>query len=94
MLKIVTDSAANLTAEQAKEAGVEVLPYPVIFGNETLLDGVTLTVDGFYERLVTDPAHPHTSQIPRCRERRTAQGSPRAISDVRTFTSMTRSARR
>lgn len=63
MLKIVTDSAANLTAEQAKEAGVEVLPYPVIFGNETLLDGVTLTVDGFYERLVTDPDHPHTSQI-------------------------------
>ena len=63
MLKIVTDSAANLTAEQAKEAGIEVLPYPVIFGNETLLDGVTLTVDGFYERLVTDPAHPHTSQI-------------------------------
>lgn len=30
MLKIVTDSAANLTAKEAEEMGIEVLPFPVI----------------------------------------------------------------
>ncbi len=63
MLKIITDSAANLSAEEAKEIGAEVLPYPVIFGNETLLDGADISVEGFYERLASDPNHPHTSQI-------------------------------
>ena len=63
MLKIITDSAANLTAEEAKAMGVEVLPFPVIFGETTYLDGVNLSVTEFYDKLVTDPDHPHTSQI-------------------------------
>ena len=63
MLKIVTDSAANLTAKEAEEMGIEVLPFPVIFGEKTYLDGKDLTVDAFYEKLVSDPDHPHTSQI-------------------------------
>lgn len=63
MLKIVTDSAANLTAEEAKDMGIDVLPFPVIFGDKTYLDGKDLSVDEFYGKLVSDPSHPHTSQL-------------------------------
>ena len=63
MLKIITDSAANLTAEEAESMGIKVLPFPVIFGERTFLDGVDLSTDEFYKMLANDPDHPHTSQI-------------------------------
>lgn len=63
MLKIITDSSANLTAEEAESMGIKVLPFPVIFGERTFLDGVNLSTDEFYRMLANDPDHPHTSQI-------------------------------
>lgn len=63
MLKIVTDSAANLTTEEAKKLGVEILPLSIIFGDEIYRDGVDITTEEFYEKLVNGNVHPHTSQI-------------------------------
>lgn len=63
MLKIVTDSAANISAEEAKKLGVEVLPLSIIFGNDIYRDGVDITTEEFYDKLVNGGVHPHTSQI-------------------------------
>lgn len=63
MLKIVTDSAANISAEEAKELGVEVLPLSIIFGDDIYRDGVDITTEEFYDKLVNGGVHPHTSQI-------------------------------
>lgn len=63
MLKIVTDSAANLTAEEANELGVEVLPLSIIFGSEEYRDGVDITTEEFYDKLASESVLPHTSQI-------------------------------
>lgn len=63
MIRIITDSSANLSAEEAKEKDITVLPFPVIFGSRTYLDGKDLSTTEFYEKLATDPDHPHTSQI-------------------------------
>lgn len=63
MVRIVTDSASDLTAEVAKEWGVEVLPLHVFFGDTEYLDGQTITHGQFYEKLVETAELPKTSQV-------------------------------
>ena len=59
---VVTDSSADLSAEQAAELGVTIVPAVVSFGDESFLDGVEMTAETFYRRLVSDRLHPTTSQ--------------------------------
>jgi DegV family protein with EDD domain len=61
-IKIVTDSTADLPPVLAKELGITVVPLYVRFGDKTYRDGVDITGDEFYKRLLTDPIHPNTSQ--------------------------------
>jgi DegV family protein with EDD domain len=61
-IKIVTDSTADLPPALVKELGITVVPLYVRFGDETYRDGVDITGDEFYKRLLTDPIHPKTSQ--------------------------------
>lgn len=61
-VKIVTDSTADLPPELARELDITVVPLNVHFGEETFLDGVDLDADTFFERLVSSPQLPTTSQ--------------------------------
>ena len=54
---IVTDSASDLTPEQAARAAIRVVPLSVTFGAETFQPGVNLSTDEFWERM-TAPAAP------------------------------------
>lgn len=63
-VKIIVDSASDITAERAAELDVTVLPLKTIFGEEEFLDGVTMTHREFYEKLIESDVHPTTSQIP------------------------------
>lgn len=63
MFKIVTDSAANFTQEEATNLGITVLPLSIIFGTREYRDGVDISYDEFYHLLETSPDHPQTSQI-------------------------------
>jgi len=58
---IVTDSTADLTPEMVEELGVTVVPLQVIFGNEAYREGVDITTEEFYERLVKSRPLPTTS---------------------------------
>jgi len=40
---------------------ISIVPLTVHFGNETFRDGIDITADVFYEKLVTDKVHPTTS---------------------------------
>ena len=55
MVRIVTDSTADLTPELLQEFGVEdhvhIVPLTVHFGEEEFQDGVDLARDAFYEML-------------------------------------------
>jgi DegV family protein with EDD domain len=62
MLRIVTDSTADLDAEEAGELGVTVVPLTVLFGEEALLDRVDIQPDEFYARLQESKLFPRTSQ--------------------------------
>lgn len=63
-VRIIIDSASDLTKEQANRMGVTFLPLKTIFGSEEFLDGVTLSHRQFYEKLVESDCMPTTSQIP------------------------------
>ena len=63
-VRIIVDSASDITAKRAAELNVEVLPLKTIFGEEEYLDGVDLTHREFYEKLIESDVHPTTSQIP------------------------------
>jgi DegV family protein with EDD domain len=58
---IVTDSTADLTPEMVEELGVTVVPLQVIFGDEAYREGVDITTEEFYERLVKSRPLPTTS---------------------------------
>lgn len=62
MLKIVTDSAADLPPEVVRDLDIKVVPLSIHFGNNTYIDGEDIDSDAFYRMLRTDPHHPRTAQ--------------------------------
>lgn len=61
-VKIVTDSTADLPPQLAERLGITVVPVYLRFGDEVLRDGVDISADDFYRRLMLDPIHPSTTQ--------------------------------
>jgi DegV family protein with EDD domain len=60
-VKIVTDSVADIPPQVVKELGITVIPLNVHFGTEAYRDGIDLTTEQFYERLVHSQTLPVTS---------------------------------
>jgi DegV family protein with EDD domain len=62
MIKIVTDSSADLPAAVAQEMGISVVPLYVRFGDEVYRERVDLNDDEFYQKLLYGGVHPVTVQ--------------------------------
>ena len=62
MVRIVTDSTADLTKEQQQAAGITVVPLNVHFGDQVFRDHMDLTADEFFRRLKASAQLPRTSQ--------------------------------
>ena len=60
-VKIITDSVADIPTEIVTELGIAVIPAILHFGKETYRDGIDLTTDQFYEKLVNSQVVPVTS---------------------------------
>jgi DegV family protein with EDD domain len=60
-VRIVTDSACDLTQAATDELGIEVVPLTIRFGDEEFVDRVELSVDEFYRRMATSPDLPQTA---------------------------------
>jgi DegV family protein with EDD domain len=60
-VKIVTDSVADIPPQVIAELGITVVPVLVRFGEETYRDGIDITTDQFYEKLVKSAVMPTTS---------------------------------
>lgn len=63
MLKIVTDSACDLSLEIARELGITVVPLTVNIEGQVYRDRVDISVDEFYQRISSDNIMPTTAQI-------------------------------
>jgi len=60
---IVTDSSAYIPKDLVKNLNITVVPLVVIWGNETLEDGLDILPEQFYNRLKTAKEMPTTSQV-------------------------------
>jgi DegV family protein with EDD domain len=60
-VRVVTDSVADLPPQLARELGITVVPLNVRFGTEVYRDGVDMTSEEFYGRLVNSRVLPTTS---------------------------------
>lgn len=63
-VRIVIDSASDITLQRADELHLDFMPLKTIFGEEEYLDGITITHKQFYEKLIECGTIPTTSQIP------------------------------
>lgn len=61
-IAIVTDSTSDIPPEMAEERQIHVVPLHIMWGKQTLRDGVDISRQQFYERLVIEPELPTTSQ--------------------------------
>ena len=60
-VKVVTDGSSDIPPEVARELDITIVPMTVAFGDEAYLDGVEITADEFYSRLVNTPVWPTTA---------------------------------
>lgn len=62
-VRLISDSACDMTQEEAKTLGVTVLPLKTLIDGVEYLDGVTITTEEFYDKLESCKALPTTSQL-------------------------------
>lgn len=61
-IRIITDSTSDISIEQAARMNITLVPLKVIFGDEEYKEGVEITIDSFYKKLVKAESLPTTSQ--------------------------------
>lgn len=62
-VKLVVDSSSDITETEANKLGITMLPMTITFGQEEFFDGVNITANQFYKKLVESSELPKTSQI-------------------------------
>jgi DegV family protein with EDD domain len=60
-VRIVTDSTSDIPLALAQDLGISVVPLSVIFGDEVYKEGIEITHDLFYDKLVKSKVMPTTS---------------------------------
>jgi len=60
-IRVVTDSACDLSRELAEERELTVVPLSIRFGSEEFVDGSTLSTNEFWARCAASPVLPETS---------------------------------
>ena len=63
-VRIITDSASDISQAEAKEWGITVIPMNIRFGEEQYKDGIDIDHNLFYGKLLETDELPKTSQIP------------------------------
>ncbi len=61
-VRLVTDSTCDLPAATVEALDIVVVPLTVSFGEESFREGVDITPEVFYQKLVASPQLPKTSQ--------------------------------
>ncbi len=61
-IRIITDSTSDMSKEEAIRLGITIVPLKVIFGDREYREGIDISIEGFYEKLVQAEKLPTTSQ--------------------------------
>ena len=63
-VRVVTDSASDLTDEEASALGITIVPLSIRFSEEELIDRIELGADEFYARMAASDGVPGTAAPP------------------------------
>lgn len=63
MIKLLIDSAADISKQEAEEKGIVMIPMLITIGTEEFYDGVNLYPEQFWEKLIESDVLPKTSLI-------------------------------
>ena len=63
-IRIIVDSSADMEEGYARAHDITIIPMTIAFGSEQYAEGVDLSREEFFERLVETDDLPRTSQIP------------------------------
>ena len=63
-VRVVTDSASDLTNEEASALGITIVPLSIRFGEEEFIDRIELGADEFYARMAASDGVPGTAAPP------------------------------
>ena len=61
-IALITDSTCDIPQSLRERYAIDVVPLSIIWGDEQLREGIDISPEDFYRRLVVDPIHPTTSQ--------------------------------
>lgn len=61
MIKLFVDSCSSIKQDEKEKYGVEIFPLKVFLGGREYLDGIDLTMDEFYHKLIDEKLFPKTS---------------------------------
>ncbi len=61
-IAVVVDSTTDIPLSMREELGITMVPLLILFGNDQFRDGIDMSNDEFYARLVEGTIHPTTSQ--------------------------------
>jgi DegV family protein with EDD domain len=61
-IALITDSTCDIPSQWREQYEILVVPLTIIFGGQQYLDGINLSPEDFYARLVEEHAFPTTSQ--------------------------------
>jgi DegV family protein with EDD domain len=62
VIEIITDSTCDIPEALVKENNIQIIPHLIIWGEDQYRDRVDLSPQAFYQRLITDPRRPTSSQ--------------------------------
>ena len=61
-IRIVIDSTADYTPAEIEKRQITCIPMTISFGEEQYIDGVDISKDEFFEKLISEEVFPKTSQ--------------------------------
>ena len=62
-IKLIIDSSSDIDSAEAEKRNIIMIPIEVSSGDATYLDGVNLSKNEFFEKLIETDTFPKTSQI-------------------------------
>ena len=61
MLRVFVDSGSSIKQKEKKQYNVEIIPLKILLGDKEYSDGIDLSMDFFYSKLIDDGLFPKTS---------------------------------
>ncbi len=61
MLRVFVDSGSSIKQHEKEKYNIEILPLKYTFGDEEYIDGINLSLDDFYKKLIDEKMFPKTS---------------------------------